>query len=90
MYEKHLNASVDDDGEEDEDEELDERLEDVEDEDEEEDDEEIEVHREPSVYDNLLKKLEATTNSQAKRHKERYILFSVHYKHLSFAPWLAI
>uniref|UniRef100_A0A7C8YSV0 U3 small nucleolar RNA-associated protein 25 n=1 Tax=Opuntia streptacantha TaxID=393608 RepID=A0A7C8YSV0_OPUST len=71
VYEKHLNASVDDDGEEDGDEDLDERLEDVEDEDEEEDDEEIEVHREPSVYDNLLKKLEATTNSQAKRHKER-------------------
>lgn len=51
-------------------------MEEDEDEDEEEDDtdgddDKIEVHREPSVYDNLLQKLEASSNSHAKRHQER-------------------
>ncbi|KAJ8437066.1 hypothetical protein Cgig2_025913 [Carnegiea gigantea] len=67
VYENHLNTSDDDDGKEDEDE--DEEL-DEEDENEEED-EEIEAYRKPSVYGNLLMKLEASTNPQAKRHMER-------------------
>lgn len=65
VYENHLSTFDDDDGKEDEDEELDEEDENQ------EEDEEIEVYREPSMYDNLLKKLEASTNSQAKRHMER-------------------
>ena len=80
-----MNTSGDDHGKEDEDEELDE-----EDENEEEEDEGIEVYREPFVYDNLLKKLEASANSQANRHKEMYILLSLHYIHLFLVLWLTL
>lgn len=69
IYEEHMKPTASEDDDDDE-EDMDEGDDDSEEE-EEEGEEELELHSEPSVYDNLLEKLENASSSCAKGHQKR-------------------